>query len=69
MTWRFGPTIGAGLNVTLMSYCGTCCVGVNVDTGAVPDTDVLMDCLQHGFDEVLAVGGGTGHAVLPISAS
>ncbi|MGZ6639752.1 MAG: WS/DGAT domain-containing protein, partial [Solirubrobacteraceae bacterium] len=66
--YGFGPTIGAGLNVTLMSYCGTCCVGVNVDTGAVPDADVMMDCLQHGFDEVLAVGGGTAHAVSPTTA-
>jgi diacylglycerol O-acyltransferase / wax synthase len=55
--YGFGHTIGAALNVTLMSYCGTCCVGVNVDTGAVPDPDVLMDCLKNGFDEVLAVGG------------
>jgi hypothetical protein len=57
------------LNVTLMSYCGTCYVGVNIDTGAVPDPNVLMDCLQNGFDEILAVGGGTGHALSPISAS
>ncbi len=56
--YGFGPTIGAAINVTLMSYCGTCYVAVNVDTGAVPDPDVLMDCLREGFDEVLAVGGG-----------
>jgi diacylglycerol O-acyltransferase len=67
--YGFGPTIGAALNVTLMSYCGTCCVGINIDTGAVPDPDVLMDCLQDGFSEVLAVGGGTGRAVLPVTAS
>jgi len=24
--YGFGHTIGAALNVTLMSYCGTCCV-------------------------------------------
>jgi hypothetical protein len=51
-----------------MSYCGTCRVGVNVDTGAVPDADVMMDCLKHGFDEVLAVGGGTAHAISPTDA-
>jgi diacylglycerol O-acyltransferase / wax synthase len=67
--YGFGPTVGAALNVTLMSYCDTCYVGVNIDTGAVPDPDVLMDCLRNGFDEVLAVGGGTGRAVLPVSAS
>ncbi len=54
--YGFGPTIGAALNVTLMSYCDTCCLGVTIDTGAVPDPDVLMDCLREGFDEVLAVG-------------
>ena len=57
--YAFGPTIGAAVNVTLMSYCGTCYVGVNVDTGAVPDPDVMMDCLRRGFDEVLAVDAGT----------
>ena len=66
--YGFGPTIGAAVNITLMSYCGTCFVGVNIDTGAVPDPEVLMDCLQSGFDEVLAVGGMTGHVVLPSRA-
>lgn len=63
--YGFGPTIGAALNITLMSYCGTCYVGVTIDTGAVTDRDVLMDCLAEGFDEVLAVGNGTGRVVLP----
>ena len=63
--YGFGPTIGAALNVTLMSYCGTCYVSVNIDTGAVPDPDVLMDCLREGFDEVLAVGGDAKHATVP----
>jgi WS/DGAT/MGAT family acyltransferase len=63
--YGFGPTIGAALNVTLMSYCGTCYVAVNIDTGAVPDPEALMSCLRAGFDEMLALGGGTGHAVLP----
>ena len=63
--YAFGPTIGAALNVTLMSYRGTCYVGINIDTGAVPDPDVLMDCMRDGFDEVLAVAGGAGRVVLP----
>jgi diacylglycerol O-acyltransferase len=64
--YGFGPTIGAALNVTLMSYCGTSQVGVNIDTGAVPDPDVLMDCLRAGFDEVLDVAGLGQRAVLPL---
>jgi WS/DGAT/MGAT family acyltransferase len=53
--YPFGPTIGAALNVTLLSYNGSCCIGVTIDTAAVPDTDVLMRCLKEGFDEVLAL--------------
>jgi diacylglycerol O-acyltransferase / wax synthase len=51
----FGPTIGASVNLTLLSYCGTCNVGVNIDTAAVPEPDVLMAALSQGFDDVLAL--------------
>jgi diacylglycerol O-acyltransferase len=53
--YAFGPTTGAALNATLMSYCGTCHVGVNTDVGAVPDPEVLLECISEGFDEVLAL--------------
>lgn len=56
-TYAFGPTTGAALNVTLVSYLDTCCIGCTIDTTAVPDPDVMMDCLRQGFDEVLALGG------------
>jgi len=52
----FGPTAGSSMNVTLMSYAGTCCVGVDLDTAAVTDTALMMRCLREGFDEVLALG-------------
>jgi WS/DGAT/MGAT family acyltransferase len=55
--YPFGPTIGASLNVTLMSYVDNCCVGVSCDTAAVTDPDVLMECLRQGFEEVLDLGG------------
>ncbi len=49
----FGPTIGTALNLTLLSYQGTCCIGVTIDAAAVPDADVLAECLREGFEEVL----------------
>lgn len=55
MQYAFGPTIGAGVNVTLMTYVDTCALGINVDTGAIPDFDVFYKCLVAGFDEVLAL--------------
>ncbi len=56
MQYPFGPTIGAGVNVTLMSYVDTCALGINVDTGAIPDFDVFHACLVEGFAEVLKLG-------------
>lgn len=51
----FGPTAGSAVNVTLMSYDGTCCIGVNADAAAIPDPDQLLECLVAGFDDVCAV--------------
>jgi diacylglycerol O-acyltransferase len=53
----FGPTTGSAVNVTLLSYRGTCCVGCTIDTAAVPDPEKLVASLRDGFDEVLGLGG------------
>ncbi|HEU4428024.1 MAG TPA: wax ester/triacylglycerol synthase family O-acyltransferase [Myxococcota bacterium] len=50
----FGPPAGAALNVTLYSYDGVCQIGVNCDRAAVPDAELLTECLERGFEEVLA---------------
>jgi diacylglycerol O-acyltransferase len=55
--YPFGPTIGAAVNTTLLSYRDTCGVGVNADVGAVPDAALLSDCLCEGFCEILDLGG------------
>ena len=55
MQYAFGPTIGSAVNVTLLTYVDTCALGIDVDTGAIPDYDVFYECLVEGFDEVLAI--------------
>jgi len=55
--YAFGPTIGSAVNVTLLTYVDTCALGIDVDTGAIPDFDVFHRCLVQGFDEVLALAG------------
>ncbi len=67
--YPFGPTIGAAVNVTLLSYGDSCGIGVNTDTGAVPDPNVLMDCLREGFEEILDLGGDHSPAILPTRPS
>lgn len=53
--YAFGPTIGAAVNVTLLTYVDTCALGIDVDTGAIGDFEAFHDCLVAGFDEVLAL--------------
>jgi hypothetical protein len=54
--FAFGPLSGAALNVTLLSYIDELHMGVNTDRAAVPDPDVLLECLQDGIDEVEKLG-------------
>ncbi len=54
--YAFGPTTGAALNTTLVSYVDTCYVGVNIDTGAITDGPAMVECLREGFDEVVRIG-------------
>ncbi len=49
----FGPTAGAAVNVTLLSYQNELNVGVNVDPAAVPDVDRFMENLRTAYDELL----------------
>jgi diacylglycerol O-acyltransferase len=53
--YAFGPTIGTALNTTLLSYAGRCGIGVNIDTAAVPDPDLMLACLSEGFAEITDV--------------
>jgi diacylglycerol O-acyltransferase / wax synthase len=62
----FGPTIGSSVNLTLLSYDGTCAIGVTIDTAAVPDADRLADSLRDGFEEVLALGGSHEPVRMPM---
>jgi WS/DGAT/MGAT family acyltransferase len=54
--FAFGPTVGAAVNATLMSYDGTCDIGINIDTAAVPDPDVLLACLRESLAEITGLG-------------
>ena len=62
----FAPTTGSAVNLALLSYNGTCCIGISVDAAAVPDPAFLAQCFREGFDEVLALGGAHDAARLPL---
>jgi len=55
--YAFAPPSGAALSVALLSHVDRCCIGLNVDTAAVPDPEMMTACLREGFADVVALGG------------
>jgi WS/DGAT/MGAT family acyltransferase len=51
----FGPLPGVAVMAAMVSHVETACIGVNVDGGAVADTDLFLRCLRDGLAEVTAV--------------
>jgi len=54
--YPFGPLSGTAANVTLLSHCGTCCIGINTDSLAIPDAAEFAQSVEAGFSEVVAFG-------------
>lgn len=50
----FGPTGGAAVNVTLLSYAGNCHIGITSNRAAVTEPDVLRECLEKSFEGLFA---------------
>ncbi|MBK9179049.1 MAG: DUF1298 domain-containing protein [Acidimicrobiales bacterium] len=55
--YAIGPTGGTAFNVTLMSYAGQLDLGVNIDTAAVAEPELLRDLLEGAFAELIAAAG------------
>lgn len=55
--YGIGPLPGVAMMVMLLSRAGTVTVTVRYDRAAFTDDAVLRECLQDGFNEVLALGG------------
>ena len=53
--YPFGPLPGCAAMITLISYNGDCCIGVNTDPSAVSDPGGLADDLRAGLAEVVAL--------------
>jgi hypothetical protein len=54
--YPFGPLPGCAAMITLLSHEDMCCIGINVDAAAVTDPAGLVEDLQAGLDEVVALG-------------
>lgn len=52
-------TIGAAVNITMVTYDGTACIGLSTDDRAVPIPARLVAALRRGFEEVTGAPVGS----------
>ncbi|HEY2832469.1 MAG TPA: wax ester/triacylglycerol synthase domain-containing protein [Sporichthyaceae bacterium] len=53
--YPFGPVPGSAMMATLVTHDGIACIGVATDHDAVPDPDLLNECMREGLAEVLTL--------------
>jgi hypothetical protein len=53
--YPIGPLGGVAFNLTLISYCGSLDMGLNVDAAAVEDPGLLRTCVEGAFAELQRV--------------
>ena len=53
-SYPIGPRSGCGLNVTLLSYCSECLLGLNLDPAVIREPERFMACLRAELDALLA---------------
>jgi WS/DGAT/MGAT family acyltransferase len=58
-TYPIGPLAGTAFNLTLMSYRGRLDMGLNIDTGAVTEPELLREALARAFAELAVAGTST----------
>jgi WS/DGAT/MGAT family acyltransferase len=67
--YSFGPTPGVAVMFVLVSYNGTCGIGVTIDEAAIRDIALFARCIADGFNEVLELATpAEGPAPQPTSA-
>ena len=54
--YPIGPLLGVAFNLTLISYCGSLDMGLNVDAAAIEDPGLLRACTEDAFAELQRVG-------------
>jgi diacylglycerol O-acyltransferase len=57
--FSFGPAPGVAVMFVLVSYNGTCNIGVTLDEAAIIDPELFSRCIAAGFDEVLLLADPT----------
>jgi diacylglycerol O-acyltransferase len=54
--YPMGPLAGTAFNITTLSSSGWLDMGIKIDLAAIDDPELLRDCLEASFGELLAAG-------------
>ena len=54
--YPMGPTGGTAFNLTVLSSSGWLDMGVNIDVAAIDDPELLRECLEDAYAELLSIG-------------
>jgi WS/DGAT/MGAT family acyltransferase len=54
--YPMGPTGGTAFNLTVLSSSGWLDMGVNIDTAAIDDPELLRQCLEDAYAQLLSIG-------------
>jgi hypothetical protein len=54
--YPMGPTGGTAFNLTVLSSGGWLDMGVNIDVAAIDDPELLRECLEDAYAELLSAG-------------
>jgi len=52
--YPIGPLVGVAYNLTMLSYSGSLDIGVNIDTAAVTEPELLRESLEKAFADLTA---------------
>ena len=52
--YAVGPLAGVAYNLTLLSYNHSLDMGVNIDTAAVTEPELLRECLEKAFADLIS---------------
>jgi diacylglycerol O-acyltransferase len=61
--YGIGPLPGVAMMAILVSRAGVCTVAFRYDTASFAASDLLENCLQRGFDELVELGRATGRSL------
>ena len=67
--YGLGPLPGVAMMAVMVSRAGICTVTVRYDLASVTDSALFAQCLQSGFDEVLALAGPSCRGAIPVSSA